>query len=345
MAAPTITLDMLKTLLAKGDCPPVSIVHGEEGYYVDEAVNMFEQYLPEADRDFNLYILYAPQVQPEQILDVCRRFPMMSERQVVIVKEMQAVSADYGEKLSGYVSQPTATTMLLLAGRGGALKSKGLVTTAKAHGAAVIEAKRVDERSVAPLISGYVKSKGLAIEAKGLSMLRDYVGTDLSRLYNEIAKLAIVLPPGATITPEVIERNIGISKDYNNFELIDAVATKDAERVYRITEYFRMNPKNNPTVLTASQLFRFFSNLMIVWFTRDRSDASLMAALGMKWPRALQSYKVAMRHYNAYQTIEIISAIRQFDVRSKGVGSRSNEYDLLRELMFHILNAPGRIDV
>ncbi|MDE7407718.1 MAG: DNA polymerase III subunit delta, partial [Muribaculaceae bacterium] len=200
----------------------MSIVHGEEGYYVDEAVNMFEQYLPEADRDFNLYILYAPQVQPEQILDVCRRFPMMSERQVVIVKEMQAVSADYGEKLSGYVSQPTATTMLLLAGRGGALKSKGLVTTAKAHGAAVIEAKRVDERSVAPLISGYVKSKGLAIEAKGLSMLRDYVGTDLSRLYNEIAKLAIVLPPGATITPEVIERNIGISKDYNNFELIDA---------------------------------------------------------------------------------------------------------------------------
>ena len=343
MAQQILTFDILKAQLAQGHYAPVYVVHGDEGYYVDEIVKSFEVIVPEMDRDFNLYTLYAPQIAPEQILDVCRRFPMMTDRQVVIVKEMQAVSADFCEKLKGYVERPTATTVLLLSGRGAQLKSKSILTSVKAGGGVVFEAKRVDERALPGVINKFLRDRNLNIEAKGLAMLRDYVGSDLSRLYNEIGKLTVALGAGAMVTPEVIERNIGISKDYNNFELVDAIARKDALKVYEIAEYFRRNPKNNPTILTLTQIFRYFSNLMIVWFTRDRSDSSLMAALGFKWPRALQSYKEGMRHYNAYQTIEIISAIRRFDVNSKGVGSRANEYDLFRELLFHILNAPGNI--
>lgn len=343
MAAPAVTFDGLKAQLASGRYAPVYVLHGEEGYYIDELLKMFEAIVPEADRDFNMYTLYAPQVAPEQILDVCRRYPMMSDYQVVIVKEAQAVSADFCDKLAGYAEKPTPTTVLVLAGRGASLRSKGILNSVKKGGGLVFDAKKVDERSLPGVISAFIKDRNLSIEPKGLAMLRDYVGSDLSRLYNEIGKLTLILGPGATVTPESIERNIGMSKDYNNFELIDAIARKDALKVFRIAEYFRSNPKNNPTILTLTQVFRFFSNLLIVWFTRDRSDNSLMAALGFKWPRALQSYREAMRNYNAYQTIEIISAIRSFDTRSKGIGSRANEYDLFRELMFRILNAPGDI--
>lgn len=345
MAPQTLTFDSLKAQLSRGSYVPVYVVHGEEGYYVDELVRDFEAIVPEMDRDFNLYTLYGPQISPELVLDVCRRYPMMTDRQVVIVKEMQAVSADFCEKLKGYVEKPTPSTILLLSGRGGALRSKSILTSVKAGGGVVFEAKRVDERALPGVISQFLRDRNLNIEAKGLAMLRDYVGSDLSRLYNEIGKLTVALGPGAMVTPEAIERNIGVSKDYNNFELVDAIARKDALKVYQIADYFRRNPKNNPTILTLAQIFRFFSNLMIVWFTRDRSDSALMAALGFKWPRALQSYKEAMRHYNAYQTIEIISAIRRFDVNSKGVGSRTNEYALFRELLFHILNAPGTLPV
>lgn len=187
------------------------------------------------------------------------------------------------------------------------------------------------------------REAGLNIEPKGVAMLRDFIGTDLARLYNEINKMAMVLPAGATITPESIERHIGISKDFNNFELIDAIATKNAPKIFRIVDYFRSNPKNNPTVLTASTVFNYFSNLLIVHFTRDKSPSSLMGALGLKWQSQVRNYETGARNYNAYKVIEILSAIRRFDANSKGIGSRQQEYDLLHDLMFRILTAPGQI--
>lgn len=342
-ASPAVTFDGVKLQLAKRQYAPIYLLHGEEGYFIDALVKEFEEILSPEERDFNLYTLYAPQVSPDTVMDTCRRYPMMAERQVVILKEAQAIRADQLNRLHLYASQPSETTVLVICCRGVLAKAKNLIDEMKAHGGVIFESKRIDERNIGNVINEFIKDKGLNIEPKGLAMLKDYVGTDLSRLYNEIDKLTVVLGQGATVTPESIERNIGVSKDYNNFELIDAIARKDALRVFNIVEYFRNNSKNNPTILTVSTLFTFFSNLLILHFCKDKSDGGMCNELGFRWPRALENYKPALRNYNAYKTIEIISAIREFDTKSKGIGSRQNEYDLLKDLAFRILNAAGTI--
>ena len=331
--------------LKKRQYAPIYILHGEEGFFIDELVKDFESIVAPEERDFNLYTLYGPQVEIGTVMDVCRRYPMMADYQVVILKEAQAMRADELNQLQHYAAHLSDTTILVICCRGVAIKAKEFVAATLAAKGVVFESKKLNDARTASVISRFIKDRGLNIEPKGLAMLRDYVGADLSRLYNEIAKLTVALGPNATVTPESIERNIGVSKDYNNFELLDAVARKDAATVFKIMEYFRRNPKNNPTVMTSSQLFRFFSNLLIAWFTPDKSDNSLMTALGFKSPYALRSYRDGMRCYNAWQTIEIISAIRRFDTASKGIDSRADEYDLLRELLFHIINARGNIAV
>lgn len=340
--AQTITFDALRRQLSNRQYAPVYLLHGEEGYYIDELVKDFEALVPEEERDFNLYTLYAPESGVETVMDVCHRYPMMAERQVVIVKEAQAIRADQLNKLHSYVERPNPTTVLVISCRGAQAKGKELLAALKKNGA-IFESKRLNERNIVPVINDLIKEKGLNVDPKALAMLRDYIGADLSRLYNEIGKLALILGKGAMVTPEAIERNIGISKDYNNFELVDAIVGRNAAKAFAIVEYFRNNPKNNPTVMTVSSLFNQFSNLLIYHYTRDKTQAGYMDALGLRNTWGLRVYEAASRAYNVRQTIEIISAIREFDTRSKGIGSRQNEYDLLKDLIFHILTARGII--
>ncbi|WP_300504684.1 DNA polymerase III subunit delta [uncultured Duncaniella sp.] len=343
MASSTPTYSELKRqLAARTSLAPVYLLHGEEGYYIDELVKDFEALVPEEERDFNLYTLYAPESGVETVMDVCHRYPMMAERQVVIVKEAQAIRADQLNKLHSYVERPNPTTVLVISCRGAQAKGKELLAALKKNGA-IFESKRLNERNIVPVINDLIKEKGLNVDPKALAMLRDYIGADLSRLYNEIGKLALILGKGAMVTPEAIERNIGISKDYNNFELVDAIVGRNAAKAFAIVEYFRNNPKNNPTVMTVSSLFNQFSNLLIYHYTRDKTQAGYMDALGLRNAWGLRVYEAASRAYNVRQTIEIISAIREFDTRSKGIGSRQNEYDLLKDLIFHILTARGII--
>lgn len=343
MASSTPTYSELRRqLAAKTSLAPVYLLHGEEGYYIDELVKDFEALVPEEERDFNLYVLYAPESGVETVMDVCHRYPMMAERQVVIIKEAQAIRADQLNRLHSYVERPNPTTVLVISCRGAQAKGKELLAAVKKNGV-IFESKRLSERNILPVISDLIKEKKLSVDSKALSMLRDYIGVDLARLYNEIDKLALILGPRAMITPEAIERNIGISKDYNNFELIDAINSRNAAKAFAIAEYFRNNPKNNPTVMTVSSLFNQFSNLLIYHYTRDKSQSGYLDALGLKSPWALKGYETAARNYNVRQTIEIISAIREFDTRSKGIDSRQNEYDLLKDLIFHILTARGFI--
>lgn len=343
MASSNPTFSELKRqLAARVKLAPVYLLHGEEGYYIDELVKDFEALVPEEERDFNLYVLYAPESGVETVMDVCHRYPMMAQRQVVIVKEAQAVRADQLNKLHSYVERPNETTVLVISCRGAQAKGKELLAAVKKNGV-IFESKRLSERNVVPVINDLIKEKGLNVDPKALAMLRDYIGADLSRLYNEIGKLALILGPGAMVTPEAIERNIGVSKDYNNFELVDAIVSRNPAKAFAIVEYFRNNPKNNPTVMTVSSLFNQFSNLLIYHYTRDKSQSGYMDALGMRNAWGLRIYEVAARNYNVRQTIEIISAIREFDARSKGIGSRQNEYDLLKDLVYRILTARGII--
>lgn len=344
MAAPAVTFESLKSQLAKRQYAPVYLLHGEEGYYIDALVKIFEQILPPEERDFNMYTMYAPEVSADTVMDTCRRYPMMSEYQVVILKEAQAIRPDQLNRLHLYASQPSPTTILVICCRGAVAKAKNLIEEIKKNNGVVFLSEKIKEKNALNFISSYIKLKNLNAEHKALEMLRDYIGTDLSRLYNEIDKLALILGENAMITPESIERNIGVSKDYNNFELVDALAQKDSLKAYKIIEYFRSNPKNNPSVLTIAAIFNYFSNLLTLYFSKDKSEPTLMAMVGAKWPIQFAKYKAGLKNYNAFQAIEIIAAIREFDAKSKGIDSRQNEHDLMKDLIFHILSAPGNIN-
>lgn len=332
-----VTFASLRASVAKGQVSGSYILHGEEGYFTDELVKLFEALVPEADRDFGLFTFYGPTSDASTIIGAARSFPMMVERQVVIVKEAQSMRADEVNKLSAYLESPSSTTVFVLAFRGAQAKGRDLLTAARKGGAVVFESKKLRDNNIGPIIESIVREKGLNIEPKGIAMLSEYIGTDASRLYNEIDKLSLILGKGTMVTPEAIERNIGISKDYNNFELVSAIAARDMKRMFTILAYFRSNPKANPVVMTTSALFNFFSGLLIYHFTPSKSPSDKMAALGLKWQGQLRDFETGARNYNAYITIGIIAELRRFDRMTKGIGSRQNEYDLLHNLLYRIL--------
>ena len=174
-------------------------------------------------------------------------------------------------------------------------------------------------------------------------MLRDFIGTDLSRLYNEVDKLATILPPQAQVTPEAVERYVGVSREFNSFELVDALAVKDGQNAFRIIAFFKANPKAVPLVMASATIFNFFADLLVAHYCADKSDHGISEALGLRNSFALKRIRNGMAAYNAVKTVEILSAIRRFDVQSKGVESRQNEHQLFYDLIYHILTAQGRL--
>lgn len=303
----------------------------------------FEKVIPEADRDFDLHTLYGIEVDASAVIAACRSYPMMSERQMVILREAQAMKKGELNKLAPYVAEPAATTVLVICFKGTPTGIKELTAALRKGGAVTFESKKIRESNIDATITSMARELGVNIEAKSATMLRDFIGADAARLYNELSKLAMILGRGAMITPEAVERNVGVSKDFNNFELVTAIARRDMAKALRIIDYFEANPRSNPSPVTSATIFGFFANLLIAHWTPDKSPNSLMSAMGLKWRGQLDDYLYALRYYNAYRTIEIISEIRRFDTRSKGVGSRQPEYALLRELIFAIFNAEGRL--
>lgn len=343
MALPAPTFEGIKKSLADKRFAPVYLLHGEEGYFIDELVKEFENILTDDEKIFNQHILFAPQVEMSKVIELCKGIPMMSDRQVVILKEAQAIRADQLNKLHTYVSHPSPSTIFVICCRGAEAKGKDLMAALKKTEAVVFEAKKIKDYNAAVYITTFMKEKGLTADAKALQMLVDFVGADLSRIYNEVNKLATLLAPGAMVTPEVVERNIGVSRQYNSYEFVNAIAAGDAGRCFRILAYFRSNPKAVAMPMLATILFGLFSDLLQAYYAADRSDGGLMHELGLKNNYALRNIKTGMSHYNPFQIIEILGAIRTFDTQCKGVGSRQNEHELLRELTYHILSAPGRL--
>ncbi len=338
--AESVSFSSIATELSRRQYRPVYLLHGEEGYFIDRLVQMAENIVPEADRDFNLYTVYGLETDASSVMDMCRRYPMMSDRIVVIVKEAQnnhAKSA-FLKALATYAENPVESTILVIAWRGEQAKAKELTAAIKKSGGVVFESPRLRDRALQSAISDFIRGRGLSVEPKALAMLTDYVGSDLSRIDNEIGKLTVTLGQGAMVTPEAIERNIGVSKDYNNFELVSALARRDAAAAMRIVRYFAANPKNNPVVLTLSAIFTLFQNILVAQYGADKSERGVMNELGFKWPVQARDVITGMRNFHPAAVIEIISAIRRCDAAGKGVGSRANLYDLLTELVFFIMN-------
>lgn len=339
MATAAPTFENLKQQIAAQKTAPIYVIHGPEGYYVDELVKDFEGLIPEEARDFNLYILYATQTTPEQVQEACMRYPLMTDRQVVILKEAQAVKADFLEKLTAYAEHPNPQTVLVIAGRGDKVTGAKFLKAVKASGGVVYETPKLYESKVGPMIEQLIRREGLTIDQKALAMLIDHVGTDLSRVMNEVTKLKTALPAGGAITPQVVEKLIGVNKDFNNWELVDALAVRDVAKVYRIADYFQANPKQNPAIVTGIAIFGFFAKLLLAIYAPDKSEPGICGTIGARpYSGELKRVMAGMRNYNAWQVINAISACRRFDVRAKGIGSRLDEYALLRELLFTILN-------
>ncbi len=318
---------------------PVYLLQGEEGYYIDELVKAFESSVAETERDFNLTVLYAPQVSPDQVREACLRYPMMADRQVVILKEAHAVNADYFEKLLPYLEHPNPTTVFVIAARGAKIKSSAFAKAVPKAGL-VFESPKLYERQVGDTLVAMIKEAGLTIDDKARALMVDHIGTSLSKMVNEVAKLKTALPAGSAVTPRAVEALIGINKDFNNFELIDAVASRNAVKCYQIIDYFRKNPKNNPSILTGIALFGFFAKLIQAHYApRPLTEASVAGAIGVRASAPeMRRIMMALQNYSARQCITAISACRRFDTRAKGVASRANEYDLLHDLLFTLLH-------
>ncbi|EGK02935.1 DNA polymerase III subunit delta [Dysgonomonas gadei] len=316
---------------------PVYLLMGDEPYYIDEITDMLvSTVLPEEEKDFNQTIRYGMETDVASVITMARSFPMMSDYQLIVIKEAQNLSKI--EELEVYAKNPLHTTVLVLNYKNGTLdKRKKLYAEIDKNGI-VFESKKIPEYKIPAFISSYMQQKGLAIDAKSAQMLSDYLGNDLSKLTNEIAKLLIAMPKGQTqVTPNLIEENIGISKDFNNFELLKAVIEKNTFKVNQIADYFEKNPKNNPLIVTLVVLFNFFSNLMICYWAKNKTEQGIAAELGFRNPYQAKDYVAAIRNYNAFKCMEILSLLRTYDAKCKGVDNVSTpDGELLKELLYKI---------
>jgi DNA polymerase-3 subunit delta len=332
------TADSILSDIKKGTLYPIYFLSGDEGYFIDQIASYIEHnLLDEAEKGFNQVVLYGRDVTIEDIVSNAKRYPMMAERQVVIVKEAQDLSRTI-EKLESYANNPQPTTVLVVCYKYKKLDGrKGLSKALKKNGL-LFESKKLYENQVNDWLRRTIISKGNTITPKAAQMLVDYLGTDLGKIYNELNKLMLVVSKGSEITAEIVEQNIGISKDYNNFELRKAVGERDIVKAQRIAQYFVQNPKDNPLVLTISSLFGFFTNLLKYHGLPQKDKGTVAKTLGIN-PYFVNEYVTAARKYPMKQVSQAIANLREVDVKSKGVGASSfASPDLLKEVLAKIMS-------
>jgi len=318
---------------------PIYYLMGDEPYYIDEISDYIaNNVLTDSEKEFNQTVVYGADVDVTSVINLAKRYPMMSKYQVVIVKEAQNIKSM--EELSFYLQKPLSSTILVICHKHGVLdRRKKLVAEIEKSGI-LFESKKIKESQLSPFITTYLKQRGVDIDVKSSSLIAEFVGIDLSRLTGELEKLIITLPSGQKrVTPELVERNIGISKDYNNFELKNALIEKNVFKANQIVKYFEENPKSNPLQVTLSLLFNFYSNLMLAYYAPSKTDQGIAAQLGLRNTWQSREFLSAMGKYNAFKVMQIISDIRQCDAKSKGVGNPSvGGGQLLRELVYKILH-------
>ncbi|MBT4779169.1 MAG: DNA polymerase III subunit delta [Polaribacter sp.] len=323
--------------IKKGNLKPIYFLMGEESYYIDKISDFIEEtVLDEAEKGFNQQVMYGRDATIEDIVGAAKRYPMMAERQVLIVKEAQDLSRNI-EKLVSYAENPQPTTVLVLNYKYKKLDKRKKLYKVIAKSGLIFESKKLYENQVSDWIRRVLSGKKYQVEPKAAQMLVEFLGTNLSKISNELDKLMLILPEGTIINPTHIEENIGISKDYNNFELRKAVGEKNVVKANRIIAYFAENPKNNPLVMTISLLNSFFTQLLLFHSLDDRSKNSVAKMLGVN-PFFVDEYFLAARNYPMRKVAQVIAFLRDADIKSKGVGANQTNEDVLKELLFKILH-------
>lgn len=332
------TFEEIISDLKKRIFKPVYFLAGEEPYYIDVITGFIEEkVLQESEKAFNQIIIYGDDTTIYEITEIARRFPMMASHQVLIVREAQSLKKI--EELAAYLERPLLSTILVINYKYKTpdkrtrffklLESQGLY----------FESPRLRDYQVPGWIERYLMSRGIKTDPSASGMLTEYLGTDLHKIVNELDKLIITLPANKpVITTSLIEKNIGISKEFNNFELQKAIGEKNILKANMIIRFFASNQKENPITLTMASLFGFFSKLLTYHYLTDRSRNNVAAALKIN-PYFVKDYESSALKYDVGRTVRIISLLRTYDMRSKGFGDPGTEPgDLLKELVYKILH-------
>jgi len=324
--------------IKSGNIKPIYFLMGEEPYYVDKLSDYIEKnILTEDEKGFNQTVLYGRDVSIEDIISTAKRYPMMSERQVVIVKEAQDLSRTI-DKLESYLENPMLSTVLVFCYKYKTLDKRKKMTKLLDKVGVVYESKKLYENQVGDWIKRILSGKGYAIEPKANAMLVEFLGTDLGKINNELEKLQIILPKGTTFTPKDIEENIGFSKDFNVFELRKAIGERNQLKAYKIAEYFSENPKDHPIVMTTGLIFSFFVQILQYHGLKDKNPKTVAVVLKVN-PFFLKDYDVALKNYPMKKVSQIVATLRDIDLKSKGVGANAlPQSDLLREMLYKIFN-------
>ena len=326
--------------LKAGNYQPVYLLMGEEPYYIDLVTDYIMEHALEPDeRDFNQNVLYGVDTNCSQIVDMAKGYPMMAERQVLVVKEAQNIRS--WESMEHYLEKPMPTTVLVICYKNGkADRRQKWVQRAEKVGV-VLESKKKKDYELPSFIDAYLRSKGATADQKSKQMIADHVGADLSRLVSELDKVLISLPENdRRITPDIVEREIGVSKDFNIFELKNAIIARDIFKANQIVKYFDNNPKAGSLYAVLPNLFSFFQNLMIAYYTPgNRTENEVAKFLDLKNTWSVRDYMTGMKNYTGTKTLQIIYKIREIDAKSKGLDNpNTGPGELMKELIYFILH-------
>ena len=332
------TYDSIMRALKAGNFSPIYILMGDEPYFLDKITDYIaDNVLQPEERDFNQSVVFGSDVTAAQVVDLAREFPMMATHRVVIIKEAQSLKN--ADLLVKYLATPVPSTILVLCYKGGKV-DRSVLAKAKTSGI-VFESKKKRDYELPDFIMGYLKLRGVTIDNKSASMIAEHIGADLSRLTSELEKVMISLPANdRRITPDVVEQQIGVSKDFNVFELKNAIVTKNIFKANQIIKYFDNNPKAGSLYSFVPLLFNYFQNLMIAHYAPEKNNENALANyLELKSSWAAKEYITGMRNYSATKVLNIIHMIKVTDAKSKGIGNVSTSTgDLAKELLFFILH-------
>lgn len=338
MAKQGVSFDQVMSDLRRKDYKPIYFLMGEEAYYIDLISDFIQNnILDESQREFDMTVVYGKDTDMTTIVNAAKRYPMMSPYQVVIVKEAQLIK-DW-DALQYYIGKPLASTILVFGFKYGTPDKRKKWMQDIGKTGVVFESDKLRDYEMGAWISRYAKTKNVTVDEKAIVMLTEFLGTDLSKVANELDKLLLTKPADSNrITPEHVEKNIGISKDFNVFELQAALINKDVLKANRIVRYFADNRKANPMVMVLAQLFNFFSNVMMYHYLPDKSQGAVASELKIN-PYFVKDFEKASKAFGAWKTMNIITWIRETDARGKGIESNGvDEGDLLKELVFKILH-------
>lgn len=320
---------------------PVYFLHGEEPFFIDQVADAVEtNALPEAERGFNQTILYGKDMDHITLLDYLRRYPMMSERQVVILREAQEMKSL--TELTAYMDNPMPTTVFVVCHKHKKVDSRTKFGKAiQGKNVVLLESKKLYDNQIADWIVQFCKSHKMQIESPAAALMAEYLGADLSRIANELEKLTLNLPAGTQVNVGHVQEYVGISKDYNVFELQKALAMRDLAKMARIEQYFAANIRKNPLIVTISSLYAYFSKVYMLHSLKGSPDGEILKALDLRSDWFLKEYRIATNNYSPSQTVAIISLLKEYDLRSKGVNNdntSNGEEELMKELFWRILH-------